>query len=314
MNKEEERSNKEDSLLSSYSELERKEKLAQVGQVLIAFLVVWAFLFNLLVKKMDFVTSFFSLLDTLTEDLFMASGVSIVTACIMAIAYIVCTFYAQLLCAPASFRILEIWCKQEPSKCFLSSKELSQSKDSYVDTEAVTDSFNLEQSEPLYPAHWLLKLDDVRGMQERHPITPLGALLSLAFFYILTLIFVVLLSESIGILIQFTQETTLSIELAHMIPSLSLAIPLAVRMLAQFEYPHAKHFSFVIPLMMIVSIFYSALLITSQSSQPFLVELWSMPLARQEFIRTSMLVSFVPVFIEAIFWMLHIFSKQESKR
>ena len=122
-----------------------------------------------------------------------------------------------------------------------------------------------------------------------------------------------LLSESIGIFIRFSAETSFTVGLAHMVPSLSLAIPLAVRMLAQFEYPHAKHFSLVIPLMMIVSIFYSALQIVSQDALPFLAELWSIPLVRQEFLRTSMLVSFVPVFIEAIFWMLQIFSKQEKE-
>ena len=238
----------------------------------------------------------------------------------MAVTYIVGVFYAQILCAPASFRILEIWWKQEASGCFLlrhtsdarSANALESQAKADLEAETLQEVDDSSASGRPYPISWLLSLDEVHGTTEKHPMSPLSALLSLALFYLLTLVFVVFLSESIGILIRFSAETKFTVGLAHMIPSLSLAIPLAVRMLAQFEYPHAKHFALVIPLMMIVSIFYSALQVASQEALPFLVELWSVPLVRQEFIRTSVLVSFVPVFIEAIFWMLQIFSKQEN--
>jgi hypothetical protein len=212
---------------------------------------------------------------------------------------------------------LEIWWNEEPSDCFVATGYQGAAANTDVEepslTEGNTEGSLISEKSRLYPMNWLLNLDSVKGTKEKHPMSPLSALLSLAGFYLITLIFVVFLSESIGILIRFSAQSNLSIGLAHMVPSLALAIPLAVRMLAQFEYPHAKHFSLVIPLMMIVSIFYSALQIASQDALPFLAELWNIPLVRQEFIRTTMLVSFVPVFIEAIFWMLQIFSKQEKE-
>ena len=91
-----------------FSEYRIKEKSLVVGQVVLALLILWSLLYNVLIKKQHLFEAFFGIIDTLTEDLFMRAGYGLFTAiCIIVITFL-SQRYTQMLANNSFFRQMEI--------------------------------------------------------------------------------------------------------------------------------------------------------------------------------------------------------------
>ncbi len=72
-----------------------------------ALLLTWTFLYNRLVKGEGVVQSFFSILDTLSEDVVMDSLITIVVGLMILAVFTVTKLYTQIISSAYSFRVLE---------------------------------------------------------------------------------------------------------------------------------------------------------------------------------------------------------------
>jgi hypothetical protein len=261
--------------------MESSRRTPPVGQTLIALIIGWALLYNLLVKELGLLGAFFGIIDTITEDLFMAAGVSIAAGLGICLAYSLTQCYVQLLCRPSGFRIAE----------------------------------NLF-AEGDRPYRRMLSLYDEPEPETCYPVRSSSALASLAVFYLLNALCIAGLSEGVALLAHASGIVVGSdVQVAGLLPALALSLPLSLRLMAQFGYPHVRSLASALPLGAILLLLVQALRVAGAGGVP---SFWSTVLADHGsqivFLHSVLLLSFVPVFLEMLFWMFSIFSEQEEGR
>jgi len=258
-----------------------------VGQSIVFTLLAWAFLYNIVVKEQGLVQAFFEIIDTITEDLVMGSVITVTVGVAIVFVFTVTKLYTQIISRDVSFRILE--------EMFLSDFAEGNYK------KFMTRLLNFEEEpEP----------------SEVHPIYPSSALIALSFLYLMSWIYVLLFSEAL-FFVSWSAGVDLPINQHNLdlLPTLALAIPFSARVMAYFRYPYTQDYADFMPGAVFVLLLVGTLgyLFHSDDQQFFLIRVWVNPVLLKEFLRSGLTLAFVPVFSEALYWMINIFLHEDQE-
>ena len=85
--------------------------------------------------------------------------------------------------------------------------------------------------------------------------------------------------------------------------------------MAYFRYPYTQDYADFMPGAVFVLLLVGTLgyLFQSDDQQFFLVRVWVNPILFQEFLRAGLTLAFIPVFSEALYWMVNIFLQEEEE-
>jgi hypothetical protein len=115
-------------------------------------------------------------------------------------------------------------------------------------------------------------------------------------------------SWSAGVNLEITQQNML------FLPTLALAIPFSARVMAYLRYPYTQDYADFMPgavfvLLLVMSLGY---LFESDDQKFFLRQVMMRPHMKTLFLRNGAFLAFIPLFSEAIFWLLSL--SQEGAR
>ena len=183
-----------------------------VGQTIIGFLLAWAMIYNMVIKEHGFTAAFFKILDTITEDMVMGSLVTVFVGLGIVLVFTVTKLYTQIISRDSSFRILE--------KIFY--EELGQQK---------YRSF----------AQRLLNFEQEDEPESVHPLFPSSVLISFAFLYLMSWIYLILFSEAL-FFVSWSAGVDLPIgkDNVELLPLLALSIPFQQESWPTFDIPIRK--------------------------------------------------------------------------
>jgi hypothetical protein len=253
----------------SSSKPSKKTDKSVIGQSIILVLLVWAFLFNVIVKEQSLIVAFFEIIDTITEDLVMDSVMTIVVGV-----------------AIVSFRILE-------EMFFNDFAEKNYKKFTYR----------------------LLHFEEEKEPKEVHPEYGTTILIALSILYFTSWVYVLLFSEAL-FFVSWSAGVDLPInsENLQLLPTLALAIPFSARVMAYLRYPYAQDYADFMPGAVFILLLVGTLgyVFHSDDQQFFLMRVWNNEELFREFLRSGLILAFIPVFSEALFWMVHIFMDEED--
>ena len=258
-----------------------------IGQSIIFVLLAWAFLYNIVVKEQQWWYAFFEIIDTITEDLVMGSLVTVGVGVAIVFVFTVTKLYTQVISQTSSFRILE--------NIFL-------------------EDFNKEN----YPLFWkrLLHFQEEEDPGEVVPQYVSSVLIALSLLYLVSWIYVLLFSEALFFVSWSAGvDLPITVDNLNLLPTLALAIPFSARVMAYVRYPYAQDYADFMPGAVFVLLLVGTLgfVFNSDDQQFFLLRVWSDAALFQEFLRSGLTLAFVPVFSEALFWMMDIFFNEEDE-
>ncbi len=248
---------------------------------IVAVLLVWTYIYNLLVKQEGAIGSFFGILDTISDDFLMGSLITLATGTAIVMVFSVTKLYTQIVSDAHSFRILEDVLSEE-----LPRKRIKR---------MIRRLLHFER-EP-HPASVL-------------PQRPISLLLSLSFIYIMSWLYVVLFSEAL-FFVSWSAGVDLPLEDAQtllLLPTLALSIPFSARVMAYLRYPYTQDYADFIPGALFVLVVVMALggMFESEDQEFFLVQVWRDPEYLRSFLMNGAFLAFVPVFFESLYWLVQL--------
>ena len=268
-------------------EAERKHRAAIIGQTIIAALIGWAYLYNVVMKEHGWLEGLFQIIDTLTEDLVTNSVVTVVVGCGILLVFTATKLYTQIISNAYSFRILEKMAIEDvPFRRF---REIG---------------------------HRLLNFQDEPEPETVYPLRPTSVLIAFSTLYVMSWIYLILFSEALffvswsaGVDLPITEQNL------QLLPTLALAIPFSARVMAYLRYPYTQDYADFMPgavfvLLLVASLGY---LFGSDDQQFFLLRVWNNDIYLNTFLQNGLLLAFIPVFTEALYWMLIIFVSEEGE-
>lgn len=267
-------------------EAARRHRSAIIGQTIIAALIGWAYLYNVVMKEHGWFEGMFQIIDTLTEDLVTNSVVTVVVGCGILLVFTATKLYTQIISNAYSFRILEkLTIEDFPHKRF---KQIG---------------------------HRLLNFQNEPEPETVYPQRPSSVLIAFATLYLMSWIYLILFSEALffvswsaGVDLPLTEHNL------QLLPTLALAIPFSARVMAYLRYPYTQDYADFMPgavfvLLLVASLGY---LFESQDQKFFLLQIWEEDAYFHAFLQNGLLLAFIPVFTEALYWMLIIFVSEDS--
>ncbi|MFT5685809.1 MAG: hypothetical protein ACI8RZ_006763 [Myxococcota bacterium] len=267
-------------------EAARRHRSAVIGQTIIAALIGWAYLYNVVMKGHGWFEGMFQIIDTLTEDLVTNSVVTVVVGCGILLVFTATKLYTQIISNAFSFRILEkLTIEDFPHKRF---KQIG---------------------------HRLLNFQNEPEPDTVYPQRPSSVLIAFATLYVMSWIYLVLFSEALffvswsaGVDLPLTEQNL------QLLPTLSLAIPFSARVMAYLRYPYTQDYADFMPGAVFVLLLVGSLgyLFESEDQKFFLLQIWQEDAYFHAFLQNGLLLAFIPVFTEALYWMLIIFVSEES--
>jgi len=268
------------------AEAARRHRSAIIGQTIIAALIGWAYLYNVVMKEHGWFEGLFQIIDTLTEDLVTNSVVTVVVGFGILLVFTATKLYTQIISNAYSFRILEkLTIEDFPHKRF---KRLG---------------------------HRLLNFQNEPEPETVYPLRPASVLIAFSTLYLMSWLYLVLFSEALffvswsaGVDLPLTEHNL------QLLPTLALAIPFSARVMAYLRYPYTQDYADFMPgavfvLLLVASLGY---LFDSQDQKFFLLQIWDEDAYFHTFLQNGLLLAFIPVFTEALYWMLIIFVSEDS--
>jgi len=266
---------------------EKQHASIVVGQTIIGFLLAWAMIYNIVIKEHGLTAAFFKILDTITEDMVMGSLVTVVVGFGIVIVFTVTKLYTQIISKDSSFRILE--------KIFY--EELGNKR--YREF-----------------AHRLLNFEQESDPESVYPLHPSSVLISFSFLYLMSWIYLVLFSEAL-FFVSWSAGADLPIgkDNVDLLPLLALSIPFSARVMAYIRYTYTQDYADFMPGAVFVLLLVAALgyLFRSDDQQFFLIRVWSDAELFRSFLQSGLTLAFIPVFSEAVFWMMTIFFSENDE-
>jgi len=259
---------------------------AVVGQSIVLLLLVWAFLFNIVVKEQSAIVAFFEIIDTITENLVMGSIVTVLMGFGIVTVFTVTKLYTQIISRTGSFRMIERLFKEEVSQG--NWKEFGRR---------------------------LLHFEEEVESEEVVPDNLSSILIALSLLYLMSWVYVLLFSEALFFVSWSAGvDLPITVENIELLPTLALAIPFSARVMAYLRYPYAQDYADFMPGAVFVLLLVGSLgyLFHSDDQQFFLLRVWHDQQLLREFLRSGLTLAFVPVFSEALFWMFDIFINEEE--
>lgn len=245
---------------------------------IIAFVLIWTFAYNLLIKRQGALRAFFQILDTISDDFVMGSLLAIGLGLTIVFVFSATKLYGQINANVFSFAILEN----------LLYDDLKRGN--------VYDFF--------------VKLLHFRDQSAPKNICPRrvgGILFGMGLIYAMSWIYVIVFSEALFFL-SWSSGVNLPITDQNMLlmPTLALAIPFSARVMAYLRYPYAQDYADFMPaavfgLLMVTALGY---LFESADQKFFLKTVYSEPKFLESFLRNGLFLAFIPVFFEACYWLL----------
>lgn len=257
---------------------------ATIGQSIVFLLLIWAFIFNIVVKEQSAVVAFFEVIDTITENLVMGSIVTVLMGLGIVTVFTITKLYTQIISKTSSFRILENIIVEEVG-------------------EGNWKRFGQR----------LLHFEEEPDPGEVVPEYLSSILISLSLLYLVSWVYVLLFSEAL-FFVSWSAGVDLPISVSNieLLPTLALAIPFSARVMAYLRYPYAQDYADFMPGAVFVLLLVGSLgyLFHSDDQQFFLLRVWHDQQLLREFLRSGLTLAFVPVFSESLFWMFDIFLQE----
>ncbi|MCB9663980.1 MAG: hypothetical protein H6732_07690 [Alphaproteobacteria bacterium] len=252
----------------------------RVTFTVLALVLGWTWLYNVAIKGQGLVGALFTVVDTLSEDVVTGSVVTIVVGLGIVLVFTLTKLYTQVVSEAASFRMIEAMA---------------------VETVGRGDLRGF--------ARRLLHFADEPVPEHVHPVTPGGALTGLSLLYALSWLYLVLFSEAL-FFVSWSAGVDLPIndDNLNLLPTLALAIPFSARVMAMLRYRYTQDYADFMPGALFVLLLVGSLgyLFESHDQKFFLLQVWADPVYLEAFLRNGLLLAFVPVFAEAVFWLGHL--------
>lgn len=246
--------------------------------VVIAVIASWTWLYNMFAKSMGPGHAFVEILDTISDDFIVGSLITVGVGLGILVVFTITKLYTQIISNVFSFRMLED----------LISATLANGR--------VRDFFR-----------GLLRFEHLPKPPTIYPDKPIFLLIAFSVIYAMSWVYVVLFSEALffvswsaGVDLPVTSENLL------LMPTLALAIPYSARVMAYARYPYAQDYADFMPGAVFVLLMVASLGLVFQSEDQvfFLRRVWENPEWRFTFMRNGLCLAFIPVFSEAVFWLL----------
>ena len=255
----------------------------RIGQATILFILLWTFLYNLIVKEQGLIGSFFTLIDTITEDIVMGSSVTILSVGMIVLVFVLANVYAQILSHHTSFRMLERLVEEELYK--------GQYRRFF---QRILCFDREEPGECVYP----LRFSSV--------------FISLSIIYAMSWIYLLVFSELLYLFVQ--GGLSVAVSNIQLLPVIAISVPLSVRLLAYLKYPYVQNCASLLPTacLLLLLVNFLIYLFNTDGQYFFLAPILSDIGLQKNYIHSGIMLAFSPVFLESIFWMIAIFFSEEE--
>jgi hypothetical protein len=247
---------------------------------LVGLILVWTFVYNVLIKGQPPVTAFFKIIDTISDDFVLGSLATITVGAGIVIVFSLTKLYSQIMANVHSFRMLETMLRDDLPRWRF--REL---------------------------AIKLLNFRDQPRPDGCCPTRVWGILLSAAFIYGVSWIYLVLFSEAL-FFVSWSAGVDLPINEKNLVlmPTLALSIPFSARVMAYLRYPYAADYADFMPGAVFVLLVVAALgfLFDSDDQQFYLKRVFENPEYAGAFLKNGVFLAFIPVFFEAVCWIVEL--------
>jgi len=259
------------------AESARGKRTNRLRLTIIAMVLIWTFLYNLLIKSNTLGAAFFGILDTISDDFLMGTLFTILLGLGIVVVFSATKLYTQIIANVYSFRIIE----------------------DLVYGELKHGHLRIFFSK-------LLNFQDQPLPEDSCPQRVGSLLLAFSFIYVMSWVYLGVFSEALffvswsaGVDLPITPQNLL------LLPTLALAIPFSARVMAYLEYPYAQDYADFMPGAVFVLLIVAALgyLFHSEDQKFFLTQV----VARRDylipFLKNGIFLAFIPVFFEAGYWL-----------
>ncbi|MGE0384118.1 MAG: hypothetical protein AB7Q97_05260 [Gammaproteobacteria bacterium] len=245
--------------------------------VIVGVLLGWTFLYNLLIKDLGPVESFFHILDTISDDFLVGTIFTIALGVGIALVFSFTKLYSQITANVYSFRMLEIM---------------------YFE--------HLRHGDVQGYFHRLLNFQDQPRPQECCPSRVSAMMFALAFTFVMSWVYLIVFSEALfflswsaGVDLPITDQNLL------LLPTLALAIPFSARVMAYARYRYAQDYADFMPgaVFALLVVFTLGQLYQSDDQKFFLTQVFANRDYLLPYLKNGALLAFIPVFFEGMFWL-----------
>jgi hypothetical protein len=251
----------------------------------ITIILIWVFFYNLLIKEQPFLTAFFQILDTISDDFIMGATFTTGVGLGIVVVFSFTKLYTQIIANIYSFRIIE--------GLFYRKFVRGYWKDFFSS---------------------VLSLEDQPLPSTVCPRRVSSLALSFSFIYIMSWIYVFLFSEAL-FFVSWSAGVDLPVnaDTLYYLPMLGLAIPFSARVMAYLRYPYAQDYADFMPAAVFVLLLVFSLgeLHDSHDQKFFLKQVFADTSFKLNFLRNGTFLAFIPVFFEGAFWLFEL-SRNES--
>lgn len=263
---------------------QKKSGIGALRLTIVVVLVIWIYAYNLFVKELGIFSSFFKILDTISDDFVMGTLVTITVGVGIVIMFSVTKLYTQIIANVYSFRIIE-------------------------------DLVFSELRAGRYRAFWskILNFENQPTPDSILPTRVASMLFSFSFMYVMSWIYVVIFSEAL-FFVSWSAGVDLPLgdeQKMLFLPTLSLAIPFSARVMAYLRYPYAQDYADFMPgaVFVLLVVWGLGQIFESKDQKFFLWQVWTNRVYLLSFLKNGAFLAFIPVFFEGAFWLLELSRK-----
>jgi hypothetical protein len=262
-----------------------KSRQTGLRLVIIAVIVGWTYLYNVFIKGQGPVRAFFGILDTISDDFVTGTILTIGVGLGIVVVFSLTKLYTQIISNVYSFRIIE----------------------DLVYEDLRRGRYRVFLSK-------MMSFQDLPTPEHVCPTRVATLLFSLALLYMMSWIYVILFSEAL-FFVSWSAGVDLPLgdpERMLLLPTLALSLPFSARVMAYLRYPYAQDYADFMPGAVFVLLLVATLgmIFESQDQESFLLRVLSDRDYFSAFVKNGALLAFIPVFFEAVFWMLEL-NRQE---
>lgn len=247
---------------------------------LVALLLSWTYIYNLLVKNQGPLEAFFKIMDTISDDFVLGSLISIGVGVAIVIVFSLTKLYSQIMANVHSFRILEDLFRDDLARGHI--REFARK---------------------------LLNFSDLPQPTRCCPTRVWAILCACAFLYLVSWLYLVLFSEAL-FFVSWSAGVDLPINEKNLVlmPTLALSIPFSARVMAYLRYPYAQDYADFLPGAVFVLLVVASLgfLFDSDDQQFYLRRVFASPQFAAGFLKNGLFLAFIPVFFEIGCWMVEL--------
>jgi hypothetical protein len=263
-------------------------RAATLRTVLVLLVLGWTYVYNLTLKELGPLVSFFEILDTISDDFVMGTLFTVGVGLAIVFVFSATKLYTQIIANVYSFRIIE---------------------------DLVHGELRAGRYREFFSK--LFHFEDLPEPESCCPRRVSSLLYSFSFLYVMSWIYVVLFSEAL-FFVSWSAGVDLPLNSQNLLllPTLALSIPFSARVMAYLRYPYAQDYADFMPGAVFALLVVTALgsLFESDDQVFFLLRVYNNHGFRMSFLRNGAFLAFIPVFFEAGFWLLELGKAEARER